>query len=76
MNFQYIVPVVRGVVWEDVKWGEFVPLSLWIGSCAPSYTNTQLKLHDSKYPSILSTVIIDINFDQSVVLCNYEVYTI
>ena len=50
-----------GVVWEDVKWGEFVPLSLWIGSCAPSYTNTQLTLHDSKYSSILSIINNDID---------------
>ena len=50
-----------GVVWEDVKWGEFVPLSLWIGSCAPSYTNTQLILHDSKYCSILSIINNDID---------------
>ena len=52
------------VVWEDVKWGEFVPLSLWRGSCAPSYTNTQLKLlHHSKHSDILSTINIDINID-------------
>ena len=51
-----------GAVWEDVKWEKYVLRSLWRGSCAPSYTNTQLKLHDSKYSSILSTVNIDINF--------------
>ena len=50
-----------GVVWDDVKWGEFVPLSLWIGSCVPSYTNTQLTLHDSKYCSILSIINNDID---------------